>query len=178
MSTRTEFSVVSSFGLFGRCVLVLHLCSLLVGVRHRAEQCTAVSDELGTSREAGLVGGDEQHQPRELFRLGDARNRQVHQLTDCRVDSVLRSRGRLRSRSRSRSQRREFRPLAISRVSMMDARSAQALACACGPQSSRTAVQGEADRKRGVSGACDNVPIRPPRDPNGLRRPHRLRRRR
>jgi hypothetical protein len=91
---------------------------------------------------------------------------------------VLRSRVRLRSRRRSRSQRKEFRAPAISRISMMDAGSAQALACAMWDQSSRTAVQGEADRKRGVSGACDNVAIRPLRVPNGLRRLHRLRRRR
>jgi len=45
--------------------------------RHRAEQKAAVGDELGAGREAGLVGGDEQHQPRDLFRLGDARNRKL-----------------------------------------------------------------------------------------------------
>ena len=46
-------------------------------LRHRAEQLAAVGDELGAGREAGLVGRDEQHQPRELFRLGYARNRQA-----------------------------------------------------------------------------------------------------
>jgi hypothetical protein len=32
--------------------------------------------ELRTGREAGLIGGDEQRQPRDLVRLGHARNRQ------------------------------------------------------------------------------------------------------
>ena len=45
--------------------------------RHRAEQVAAVGDELGAGREAGLVGGDEKHQLRDLVRLGDARNRQA-----------------------------------------------------------------------------------------------------
>src|ERR1700716_220293 len=47
------------------------------GVWNRAEQLAAVGDELRSGREARLVGGDEQHQPCDLFRLGDARNREV-----------------------------------------------------------------------------------------------------
>ena len=50
--------------------------SVLLGaflLRHRVEQKAAISDELGAGRETGLVGGDEQHQARDLFRLGDAR---------------------------------------------------------------------------------------------------------
>ena len=44
-------------------------------LRHRAQQKPAVGDELGAGREAGLLGGDEQHQARDLLRLGDAWNR-------------------------------------------------------------------------------------------------------
>src|SRR5207302_8782596 len=65
--SRRELNVFSS---------ILHLLPQ-AGLRHRAEQLAAIGDELRSGGEAGLVGGDEQHQARDLIRLGDARNRQV-----------------------------------------------------------------------------------------------------
>src|SRR2546428_4735335 len=46
-------------------------------LRRLSQQHAAVNDELRAGREAGLVGGDEQHQAGDLVRLGHARNRQT-----------------------------------------------------------------------------------------------------